>query len=577
MTLAYSYLRFSSRQQAKGDSQRRQLDATRAYCERNGLTLADITLADLGVSAYRGRNASEGALARFLAMAEAGDIPVGSRLIVESLDRLSREEVMQALTVLQRIVATGFVLVTLIDGEREYSGSLRLEEIMWALMTMARAHDESVTKGTRSRANWSRKRRLAAEKGELLHPTLPAWLELVDGKATPNWKRVEVLREMYRLALEEGLGVRAIAKRLDSDGVKPWGPAKFWSSTTVHKYLTTRAVLGEFQPQAVAGDGSTLVNVGEPVVNYFPAVIDAGLFERVQAVRGPRSKAVPGPKNRPLLLSGLLRCGACGGGMAHYGERKIDIARYRCRRFCSGNRGWPAAAVDEWVLTALVNGALAPIVSADQTARLREVLAQLQECEGLQQSLSLKIQRLLAEVEEGRSAATSARLREREAELDEVTRRRAALTAERTSLQAKVARAPDSDVWKRLEDLQALRLKDPEGFTRRAAVHIREAVSAVRLLAPKGGTSWELTLLDHDGKQLGPSIDPIIAERLTVEDARYFGSSAAVTGHMDQLLEGVEVDPEDLLPDELQAPPKRARKRTASGAKAKPSKPAAKR
>jgi DNA invertase Pin-like site-specific DNA recombinase len=554
MPLAYSYVRFSSRQQATGDSIRRQLEASRDYCARHGLTLADADLADHGVSAFRGRNAVEGALGRFLELVEAGEVPRGSRLIVESLDRLSRDAVMAAFSVLQRIVSAGVVVVTLIDGEREYSGSMGWDALLWALMVMARAHDESKTKSSRSRANWQRKRQLAAEGQGMLTTRLPDWLRMVDGKPQPDPERVAVLRKMYRLTLEEGLGVRAIAKRLDEAGVKPWGRARHWPASTVHKYLTTRAVLGEFQPQAVDSEGRKVANVGEPVAGYFPAVIEAAEFERVQVVRGPRMKQVPGPKDRALLLSGLLRCGACGGGMAHFPKRPDDVARYRCRRFCGGNRGWPVEALEELIMRAMVNRALVPLLSVDGAARLREVGEELQALEGRAQSLSAQIDRLLDAVEAGTSSAAAQRLREREAERATVQRQREALQAERSALQARTAAGPASDVWRRLADLQELRTADPDGFNRRAGVALREALGGVVLLAPINGASWAVTLVDRDGGELDRI--EMFGQRFDLSDARFTGSGMAVSAEWPD-------DDEAPEPDELRPPPKPSRKRPA--------------
>src|SRR5262245_49272109 len=94
MRRAYSYIRFSKRVQANGDSLRRQLEGTQAYCDRKGLLLDDgLRLHDLGVSAYRGKNADVGALATFLEAVRIGRVPKGSVLIIESLDRLSRSEI----------------------------------------------------------------------------------------------------------------------------------------------------------------------------------------------------------------------------------------------------------------------------------------------------------------------------------------------------------------------------------------------------------------------------------------------------------------------------------------------------
>ena len=92
--MAYSYIRFSTKEQVKGDSRRRQTDATRAWCDRCGAKLDDsTTFEDLGKSAFLGehrKNPDRHALAAFLKLVETGRISRGSCLVVESLDRLTR-------------------------------------------------------------------------------------------------------------------------------------------------------------------------------------------------------------------------------------------------------------------------------------------------------------------------------------------------------------------------------------------------------------------------------------------------------------------------------------------------------
>lgn len=47
--LAYSYIRFSTPDQLEGDSQRRQLELSLNYCEKNGLKLDEsTTIKDFG-------------------------------------------------------------------------------------------------------------------------------------------------------------------------------------------------------------------------------------------------------------------------------------------------------------------------------------------------------------------------------------------------------------------------------------------------------------------------------------------------------------------------------------------------
>src|SRR5437588_1867563 len=92
---AYSYIRMSTDVQLKGDSLRRQLEKSRAYAESHNLELVeDFRLEDLGVSAFKGANADNGALGKFLEAVRANAIQKGSYLLVESLDRLSRQQVM---------------------------------------------------------------------------------------------------------------------------------------------------------------------------------------------------------------------------------------------------------------------------------------------------------------------------------------------------------------------------------------------------------------------------------------------------------------------------------------------------
>ena len=117
MPLAYSYLRMSRPEQATGDSLRRQLERAQAYANAEGLTLVE-DYRDIGISAFKGRNLEEGTLGRFLAAVEAGEVPAGSTLIVESLDRISRQEITAALNLFLLILKFGIEIVTLTDGQR---------------------------------------------------------------------------------------------------------------------------------------------------------------------------------------------------------------------------------------------------------------------------------------------------------------------------------------------------------------------------------------------------------------------------------------------------------------------------
>ena len=60
MPTAYSYVRFSTPEQMKGDSPRRQTKLSEEFARANGLTLDKRTYHDLGVSGSVEKNAKRG-------------------------------------------------------------------------------------------------------------------------------------------------------------------------------------------------------------------------------------------------------------------------------------------------------------------------------------------------------------------------------------------------------------------------------------------------------------------------------------------------------------------------------------
>src|SRR5262249_51989725 len=121
--IAYSYIRFSHRKQREGDSLRRQTELAESHCQRRGWTLdSSLNLHDLGKSSFRGKNALFGNLGLFIKAVETGDVKPGSVLIVESLDRISRQGIVEGFDTIKKILRAGILLVTL-SPEREFDES----------------------------------------------------------------------------------------------------------------------------------------------------------------------------------------------------------------------------------------------------------------------------------------------------------------------------------------------------------------------------------------------------------------------------------------------------------------------
>jgi DNA invertase Pin-like site-specific DNA recombinase len=313
---AYSYTRFSSAKQREGDSLRRQIEAAEEWCARDGGGVElDTNLRDLGVAAFKGRNAKIGALGRFLKAIRDGKIAPGSVLIVENLDRLSRDEVFKALDVLRPIIDAGVDVVTLMDNQRYTRDNINDPmKVLNAVLTFSRGHEESKTKSNRLSAAWSNKRKAAASARVPMITRGPGWLEVVNAPlngARRDWRnakfvvrevRAKILRQIFQWSTE-GWGYKRIAKELNRRKVEPWKSTP-WNDGIVCGLLKSRAPLGDFQTYTYPKDGSRKrIPVGDVIKDYYPRIISDDLWESAQTnIKRPTYRGRPGN----ALLSGLV-------------------------------------------------------------------------------------------------------------------------------------------------------------------------------------------------------------------------------------------------------------------------------
>jgi DNA invertase Pin-like site-specific DNA recombinase len=314
--LAYSYRRFSSGKQAQGTSLERQAELAEKYCRRRGWQLdTNQVLTDRAVSAFRGKNAATGALAAFLAAVKEGTIRPGSALIVESLDRLTRQAARQALTLFSQLLDAGITIVTL-SPEREYvpEATNDLFDLLEPLLVMSRAHEESQMKSKRVADVWDRRRRAAASRP--VSPLCPAWLKYRDGCFVPVPAMVRAVQRIFNAAAA-GVGTSQILRELQAERV-PSLSAKGWSYAAVHYLLTNRAVVGEFQPHR--RQGNKRIPVGAPVERYYPPIVTAATFAAVQGrltlQRGFGRKG-NSANGVPSLFTGLLWDHATGSSLVY--------------------------------------------------------------------------------------------------------------------------------------------------------------------------------------------------------------------------------------------------------------------
>jgi len=224
MALAYSYRRVSSGGQAQGDKSglQRQEQALKDWMRRHpDFRLAE-ELLDPGVSAYTGRNRTQGALGRFLAAARSGSIPKGSVLVVEDHRRFSRQEPLDALESLIRDVwgqGLGFAVCSYQAGSPLFRETTGAQDLAMLSFLFAQAHAESDEKSKWSRGGW-RKIYEAQDRGERPRHRNPYWIDRDESLSESPFRlngHAKSIEAMFKMCLA-GMGQTQIADELNAEG-----------------------------------------------------------------------------------------------------------------------------------------------------------------------------------------------------------------------------------------------------------------------------------------------------------------------------------------------------------------------
>ena len=230
---------------------------------------------------------------------------------------------MDALELFLGLTRNGITIVTLAD-QRVYSRqSLREDQtqLLISIVVMSRAHEESALKSKRVADAWAIKRQRAADDRQAMTGRCPGWLELVGGPKSGRFveipHRVEIVRSMFADTIA-GLGRRSIQKRLNDAGEETWGQgrkrADYWHDSYIAKILSNPATFGRYVPRGKLAGGSD-ATAEAPIDGYFPAIVSEETFWAAQAASKARGFGKGKPGQRKNLLSGLVRCEACGRTM----------------------------------------------------------------------------------------------------------------------------------------------------------------------------------------------------------------------------------------------------------------------
>jgi DNA invertase Pin-like site-specific DNA recombinase len=305
---AFSYVRFSSLEQASGDSLRRQSELAERYAAERGLQLNTATFRDLGISAFSGSNRTEGALSAFIRACKSGRVPRGSALLVESLDRLSREQVRKALRLLLELIDDYEIEVHTLTDRHVYGRGTDMPELMYSIMVMSRANEESEMKSKRVGEAWRAKKASAAQQpGIAITAKVPAWIRAEKGKPMSLIAdRANVVKKIFSLA-KSGLGSQLIAQYLNERHATFTANGTGWHKSYVEKILNNPATYGAYVPHKRVGKNKRVYD-GEPILEFFPAVVDYPIFQAVQQARDSRYRERKGSTSATMrnLFAGLI-------------------------------------------------------------------------------------------------------------------------------------------------------------------------------------------------------------------------------------------------------------------------------
>jgi len=310
--IAIPYVRMSTAKQLKGSSLARQTKLVQEYALENDLHLdLETDYSDIGKSAYKEMHlAPEAGLRRFLEAVEKGRIKPGSALIIESLDRLSRQHVQKALSLMINILQNEIEIHTISVAEKYvYTKDSDEKDLLLSLILLSRANNESRQKAERIRQAWEHKRNEAEKTGKPLTAKLPAWLKLEGGKIVTVPERTVVVKRIFSMN-STGVGHERIAKILNQEKVPVFGKGQHWHKSTISKILKNRSVIGTYVAKK---DEEGQRVVAKEIHNYFPAVIEESLFNKVNYLNtnSPGRKAY-----YSNVFSGLLYCSHCGEKMS---------------------------------------------------------------------------------------------------------------------------------------------------------------------------------------------------------------------------------------------------------------------
>ena len=355
-------------------------------------------------------------------------------LLAEALDRLSRDQEHIA-SLYKQLSFSGSRLVTLAEGDVSEL-HVGLKGTMNALFLKDLA--DKIRRGQRGRMAASRSPGGLPYGYDVLRELGPDG-EPERGKRRANPAQAVVIQRIFS-AYSNGASPRAIASQLNAERV-PAPRGGLWNASTINGnrrrrdgILWNEMYLGRliYNRQRFVKDPDTGRRVPKPnvqkdwVVVEVPElrIIEKDLWDRVHQLKRRSATKKPQDFRRPKrLLSGLIRCGVCGGAYTIIGEERLGCSVHREKGTCKNGRTMRVSKLEDRVLSGIKERLLEPDLIAEFAReyqrefnkRQREAVARQAGAKADLKAVEAKIERIMVAIEDG---ADVGRFRDRLLELE---------------------------------------------------------------------------------------------------------------------------------------------------------------
>jgi DNA invertase Pin-like site-specific DNA recombinase len=473
---AISYSRYSDPKQGKGDTETRQAEMFRTFCQQHNLTPLRDVYADKGRSGYKGHHRSKGRLGQLIQDANDGKFEPGSVLVVEGWDRLGRLIPNKQIRLIEELLETGVHI-----GVCQLNDIFTMEDFgthKWTTLAVfvQLAYQESKQKADRVAASWVRRREQARKDGQAMTGLLPAWLRLVNGAIVTIPERVAAVRRIFALSAA-GYGQARIIRTLNEEGHAPIGRGKNgWGHSYIQLLLTDRRVLGQMQPTK-GGKAD-----GEKMLSYYPPIVSEEEFNLAnEGQKGRRGRSGQRDRKHVNTFQGLLVNALDGEGFYIRNHGSKTKPRLLLINAAAGNGRSRSQSFFYSIFEEAILGLLREVNPADVLPKQQQ--GKPSTADTLRAKLAnirATISGLQADLKEGYSKALAAVLRDREQEEETVA----------GLLQDELAKnvRPAERAWQELPGLVDLIEKYGDEARLRIRSVLRAIVEEMRLVLVRRGS-----------------------------------------------------------------------------------------